>query len=274
MKNVRKSAFQLSLVLSTLTALVACSSEKLDSEGQETLASSAQAPAANKVSNSNVVCQYNPEKTSKPNPLGMRTFVRLTLRGSDVTATYEQFPSIVSADPVPVTRSLIRYLTLPNRSLDSARQTLLERNDLWNELVGYEDSEGFKPVNDVLFCDSEQVQTPETRPQPKCSFDPESGKPNPLGMRHFITIFDNNNEGSKSNEISFVNEQFQYLVDSNLPAVAGYIVTLSVFNSSLNDAKSLVLVNGSKFGEELLRENGEDGSGNLLSELNAAIRCR
>jgi hypothetical protein len=266
-----------SLAITTALLLSACSaaSEPL---GNETLSA---AKAATK--QVETLCQYNPEKTSKPNPLGMRTFVRLSSRDGDVTATYEQLPSLVSAAPVPVTRALTRYLFLPARSIASARELLLQRNDLWEELIGYKDSEGFAQVNEVLSCEDKEAATSshlsltEKGPvqQPTCAYDPDSGVPNPLGMRHFVTIFDGQaNDSAGSTEVAFVNEQFQYLVDADLPAAAAYTVTLSVFDTRLEDARSLVLSNGSRLGNELLSENGQDGSGSILSEINASLRCK
>jgi hypothetical protein len=228
------------------------------------------------------LCQYNPDKTTKPNPLGMRTFVRLSSRDGDVTATYEQFPSVVSTDSAPATHALTRSLFLPGRSIASAREILLQRNDLWQELVGYKDTEGFGPVNEVLFCEDREapVQSESSlaaRPvgqQATCAYDPDSGLPNPLGMRQFVTIFDYSKDADGNKEIAFLNEHFQYLVDAHLPAAAAYTVTLSVFDTDLATARNLVLSNGSGLGTELLKENGGDVSGTILAEINASLRCK
>jgi hypothetical protein len=266
-----------SLAIATGAMLSACSAHN-DQAAQDTLATN-----ESSTRHTETICQYNPEKTSKPNPLGMRTFVRLSSREGDVTATYEQFPSLVSADPAPVTRAVARYLFLPGRSIASAREILLQRNDLWEELIGYKDSEGFAQVNEVLSCEDKETATrsqlspTENGPiqKPTCAYDPDSGVPNPLGMRHFVTIFDKQeNDSEGSTEVAFVNEQFQYLVDANLPAAAAYTVTLSVFNTKLEDARGLVLSSGSRLGIELLSENGQDGSGSILSEINASLRCK
>lgn len=275
MNITKKLNSPISLAATAVLVLSACSAASEPSN--DTLAAS---KAATKQVETN--CQYNPAKTTKPNPLGMRTFVSLSFRSGDVTATFEQFPALISTDPTPATRSLTRSLFLPGRSLESARQVLLQRKDLWQELVGYKDSEGFGRVNEVLFCEDRQapVQAPSNLSaqrlgqQPTCAYDPDSGLPNPLGMRQFVTIFDHPKDADGNKEIAFVNEHFQYLVDAQLPAAATYKVTLAVFGAELADARALVLSNGSHYGAELLNENGGDASGSILTDINASLRCK
>lgn len=95
-------------------------------------------------------CQYNPD-SGKPNPLGMRAFITIKEEDGNTTFIYEQFPSPIG-DGNKVTLATKRELTFYDATLDTARVTLLQNKKYYSELVGYEDNEGFAPVNEVLTC--------------------------------------------------------------------------------------------------------------------------
>ncbi|MFP4121898.1 hypothetical protein [Coleofasciculus sp.] len=96
------------------------------------------------------VCQYNPE-SGKPNPLGMRAYITITEDEGSTIVTYEQFPSTVDEN---ITLTTKRELTFHDTPLDTARVILLQNKNYYSELVGYDDPEGFAPVNEVLTCES------------------------------------------------------------------------------------------------------------------------
>jgi hypothetical protein len=96
-------------------------------------------------------CQFDPD-LGEPNPLGMRSYISITEEDGDTTFLFEQFPSPVGDDPVPVTIASNRMLTFYGTDIDEARQLMLNNPNYYSELVGYSDPEGFGPVNDVLTC--------------------------------------------------------------------------------------------------------------------------
>ena len=106
-------------------------------------------PLSCAASNKGRICQYNPD-SGKPNPLGMRSFITIKEEEGTTTFTYEQFPSTVAEN---ITIATQRELTFHNTPLDTARVILLQNKNYYSELVGYDDPEGFAPVNEVLTCE-------------------------------------------------------------------------------------------------------------------------
>ncbi|MBE9126306.1 MULTISPECIES: hypothetical protein [unclassified Coleofasciculus] len=106
-------------------------------------------PLSCAASKSSRTCQYDPD-SGKPNPLGMRSYITITEEENNTIFTYEQFPSNVAEN---ITLATKRELTLYNTSLDTARVILLQNKNYYSELVGYDDPEGFAPVNEVLTCE-------------------------------------------------------------------------------------------------------------------------
>lgn len=105
-------------------------------------------------------CAYDPN-SGRPNPLGMRAYISLSEDGEGNTAfLFEQFPSPVSSPTsssvdtgeVPVTIASSRVLTLYGVGIEQARTLMLQNPNYYAELVGYEDPEGFGPVNGTLTC--------------------------------------------------------------------------------------------------------------------------
>ncbi len=106
-------------------------------------------PLSCAASSNSRVCQYNPE-SGKPNPLGMRAYITLTEDEGSTIVTYEQFPSTVDEN---ITLTTKRELTFHDTPLDTARVILLQNKNYYSELVGYDDPDGFAPVNEVLTCE-------------------------------------------------------------------------------------------------------------------------
>lgn len=100
--------------------------------------------------NSGRTCEYNPD-LGIPNPLGMRSFISLKEADGNTTVIYEQLPSPVAGGE-KVTIGTKRELTFYQTTIDTARVKLLQNKNYYSELVGYEDKEGFEPVNKVLTC--------------------------------------------------------------------------------------------------------------------------
>jgi hypothetical protein len=113
-----------------------------------------------------VLCTFNPA-LGKPNPLGMRAFVTAAeMINGDTTFKYEQFPAPVpgSGNP-PMTLAQQRELTFYKTKIDAARQLLLDNPKYYQELLGFQDPDGFAAMNAVLVCKSVTVvPRPPTAP--------------------------------------------------------------------------------------------------------------
>ncbi|MDV3350761.1 hypothetical protein QGP82_18780 [Leptothoe sp. LEGE 181152] len=112
-----------------------------------------------------IVCSYDPS-TGAPNPLGMRTFITLREAEGTTEVSYEQLGTFVPG-PVEAVLTSERTLVFPNQSIDRVRQLLLTNDTYYQELVGFDDPEGFAPVNSTLICRAETVARPVARPEPR-----------------------------------------------------------------------------------------------------------
>lgn len=97
------------------------------------------------------VCTYDPS-LGQPNPLGMRAYLTITAEADTITFLYEQFPFNTGDGSVPITLSYERALTFYETDLEQARQILLNSPGLYSDLVGYEDPEGFGPLDALITC--------------------------------------------------------------------------------------------------------------------------
>ncbi|MEO1401379.1 MAG: hypothetical protein AAFV72_08990 [Cyanobacteria bacterium J06635_1] len=97
-----------------------------------------------------VTCAYDPD-SGLANPLGMRSYIRLQEVSGNTNVIFDQFPSNV-AGPRAATIASQRVLTFYEMGVSDARQLLLSNPAYYNELVGYDDPDGFGPVNNVLAC--------------------------------------------------------------------------------------------------------------------------
>ena len=112
-----------------------------------------------------IVCRYDPS-TGVPNPLGMRTFITLIETNGATEVTYEQLGAFVPG-PVEAVLTSQRSLLFPGQSIDEVRQLLLNNTTYYRELVGFDDPDGFAPVNATLICQAEAVASPPVvRPSP------------------------------------------------------------------------------------------------------------
>ncbi|MFM7529204.1 MAG: hypothetical protein ACKO63_12095 [Nodosilinea sp.] len=96
-------------------------------------------------------CQFDPT-LGRPNPLGMRAYITLTETGGDTIVEFEQFPSLVEGGEVPATLAVKRVMTFYGWGLTATRQLLLDQPRYYSELLGYQDTEGFGSINDLLTC--------------------------------------------------------------------------------------------------------------------------
>lgn len=96
-------------------------------------------------------CQFDPT-LGVPNPLGMRASITITEAAGDTTLEFEQFPSLVGNGEVPATLAVKRVMTVYGLGLTATRQLLLDQPQYYYELLGYENAEGFGPINDLLTC--------------------------------------------------------------------------------------------------------------------------
>lgn len=103
----------------------------------------------NPVTAAEKVCSYNPN-LGKPNPLGMRSYITVETKEGNTVFVYEQFPSIVAEKITIYNR---RELVFYGINIKTARHILLKNTKYYSELVGYEDPDGFAPVNAVLTCE-------------------------------------------------------------------------------------------------------------------------
>lgn len=92
-------------------------------------------------------CDYDPN-SGKANPLGMRAYITARIEKGNTIFVFEQFASIVAEITIANKRELVFY----GINIKKARQILLKNPQYYSELVGYEDPEGFAPVNTVLTC--------------------------------------------------------------------------------------------------------------------------
>ncbi|MBE9012822.1 hypothetical protein IQ250_21720 [Pseudanabaenaceae cyanobacterium LEGE 13415] len=102
-------------------------------------------------------CQIQP-RANQPSPLGMRTTLDVEEKGGDVTFTYKNLPTPVSADQPPVTIEQSRTMIFYKTTLAAARERMLKDPKYFAELRGSSDAEGFKPINDLLVCQNQASQ--------------------------------------------------------------------------------------------------------------------
>lgn len=96
-------------------------------------------------------CQFDPS-LGTPNPLGMRAYITIFETGGNTTLEFEQFPSLVGGGEVPATLGVKRVMTFYDLGLTATRQLLLDQPQYYSELLGYQDLQGFGPINDLLTC--------------------------------------------------------------------------------------------------------------------------
>ncbi|MGG6269203.1 hypothetical protein ACQ4M3_26400 [Leptolyngbya sp. AN03gr2] len=106
-------------------------------------------------------CQIQP-RANQPSPLGMRTTLDVEEKGGDVTFTYKNLPTPVSADQPPATIEQSRTMIFYKTTLAAARERMLKDPKYFNELRGSSDPQSFKPINDLLVCQNQAAQSRAT----------------------------------------------------------------------------------------------------------------
>lgn len=91
----------------------------------------------------------------------------------------------------------------------------------------------------VLVCQAVE----STERQITCSYDPQSGKPNPLGMRTFITAIE------KDNNSIFVYEQFPSIVSGDRPVTIENKRTLTLYQTTIEEAITILKENPDYYSE-------------------------
>lgn len=87
----------------------------------------------------------------------------------------------------------------------------------------------------------QQVQP--TEKQIYCSYDPQLGKPNPLGMRTFITAIE------KDGNSIFIYEQFPSIVTGDLPITIEKKRTLTFYDTKIEKARTILRENSNYYSE-------------------------
>ncbi|HEY9845606.1 MAG TPA: hypothetical protein V6D03_05350 [Candidatus Caenarcaniphilales bacterium] len=79
----------------------------------------------------------------------MRSYITAKEDSGNTTFVYEQFPSQVGENiTIANRRELVFYKT----NIQKARALLLKNKNYYSALVGYEDPQGFSPINSTLVC--------------------------------------------------------------------------------------------------------------------------
>jgi len=105
----------------------------------------------NAIADNGIVCQFDPS-LNPPNPLGNRAFITVSEIDGNTHFVLEQFPERLGSD-VAATIELKRTLIFYDLGISAARTMLREQNQLYNELVGYEDPDGYSPYDELMKCD-------------------------------------------------------------------------------------------------------------------------
>lgn len=99
---------------------------------------------------------------------------------------------------------------------------------------------GFFPLANFGF-NNQQART--TEKIISCSYNPQSGKPNPLGMRTFITAIE------KDNNSIFVYEQFPSIVSGDRPVTIENKRTLTLYQTTIEEAITILKENPDYYSE-------------------------
>jgi hypothetical protein len=105
--------------------------------------------------------------------------------------------------------------------------------------------------------------TAKAEPTQTCQFDPDLGQPNPLGMRAFVTITE------EDGNTAFLFEQFPSNAgDGEVPVTIASNRILTFYETGLDDARQLMLQNPSYY-SELVGYSDPEG----FSPVNAVLSC-
>ncbi|NJR67230.1 MAG: hypothetical protein HC771_00145 [Synechococcales cyanobacterium CRU_2_2] len=108
-------------------------------------------------------CAYDPS-SGKPNPLAGKAFVSINEIDGDTVFTYQPLPTKLNQNSTRAVVAQQRELTLEDVPLEEGRQLLASNAAYYSELLGYDSSTGFGPVNESLTCwsnaDSDSTGSP------------------------------------------------------------------------------------------------------------------
>lgn len=101
--------------------------------------------------NSRVIqCSYDPQ-SKQPNPLGMRSFIKVIEKEGSTSFIYEQFPQLIVPSK-PATISVTRTIIMHDTPITAARSRMRENLDYYHALVGSNDSIGFSTYDEAMKC--------------------------------------------------------------------------------------------------------------------------
>ncbi|MEM9805198.1 MAG: hypothetical protein AAF959_07945 [Cyanobacteria bacterium P01_D01_bin.56] len=195
-----------------------------------------------------IVCSYDPS-TGSPNPLGMRASITMMETNGTTEVTYEQFGSFVPG-PVEAVLTTERTLIFPDRSIDQTRQVLLNSGTYYRELVGFDDPEGFAPVNNTLVCRAEAVASPSV---PRTTAElPEFGTTSPREeLPNLGDPLPNSGTPNSSNAAPALYDTVAALADGNYRYVSGSADERAYSDQELLSRGGVLFV-FRKTGEELI----------------------
>lgn len=91
--------------------------------------------------------------TTKATPIGNRNLLNFKqLEDGTTIVTYERLPAIMTNIRAKATIGSKRVLTMYDMPIESVRNALLMKPDLYDELLGFKSENGFKDVNNRLVC--------------------------------------------------------------------------------------------------------------------------
>lgn len=214
---------------------------------------------------SSTTCAYDPD-SGKDNLFGMRAFVTISSTKTGVVARFEQFPSPTGLPPIKATIASERLLTFHSGDVDAARALLRSRADLWNDLLG--DAAGLGSFADweaTSKCAQGNEPAAPAPPEPLCSYDPESGYPNPLAMRTFFFIAESDGAFKVTYELLPSN-----LGDVTTPVTIASQRTLSIYDmKDVAAARAALLDPAGHLADEVLADSGVS-----YSDVDRTLKCK
>lgn len=205
-------------------------------------------------------CSYDASKG--PNPLGMRTYVSMRKTGATIEASYDHLPDGFIDGTYKGIRGETRKLVMEGNDLAAARNKIRANPSLWSAVVGFAATvEDFKDWEKVVACGEQDAPKQEADVKATCYYNPDGGKPNPLGMRHFVTLT------QVGPDVMFKNTQFPAFVSQG--AAASYEVTVQVMNVNVEQARKLFVDSSKKLSGELLGAEKD-----MAKDINATLICK
>lgn len=99
----------------------------------------------------------------------------------------------------------------------------------------------------------------------QCEYDPNSGRPNPLGMRAYVTL----TEEDGNTHIVFEQFPSNLNLDPDTPATIASSRTLTFYNTDIDQARQIMLDNPAYYAELMGYEDPEG-----FAAVNQVLTCR